>query len=88
MGADLSITTDDGDLPTHMAAQVGHHECLQALIDAGANVNVPDGGGNTPIHTALSNGHDECVRILIACKRTDLSLRNKVHLRARPHTFM
>ena len=43
----------------------GHHECAQALIDAGAAVDMVDNYGNTALMYACASGHQECAQALI-----------------------
>ena len=43
----------------------GHHECAQALINAGAAVDMVDNIGNTALIMACINDHHECARALI-----------------------
>ncbi len=40
----------------HLAAQGGHVEVMDVLLDAGADVNAPDGRGYTPLHFAICFG--------------------------------
>jgi len=51
--------------PLHFAAQAGHKQLAQSLIDNGAEINAPDPNGNTPLHLAAANGHQEmCIFLL------------------------
>jgi ankyrin repeat protein len=47
------------------AARGGCHECVEALIDAGADVNVPTPEGVTPLMIALDNDHNEVAKLLL-----------------------
>lgn len=35
-----------GFTPLHMAAQEGHEDCVEMLIERGADINVPANNGN------------------------------------------
>ena len=41
LSADVDACDRYDITPLHMAAEGGHFECLQLLLDAGANCNVP-----------------------------------------------
>ena len=49
------------------AAQNGHHEIIQLLLEKGAQVSNHDMTPNeqTPVHAAAANGHTLCVKILL-----------------------
>ena len=47
------------------AASNGHHECLAAIIDAGADVNATDYMNNSLLMYAAAGGHDRCVNVMI-----------------------
>jgi ankyrin repeat protein len=53
-----------------LAAQLGHVEILQLLLDAGEDPNRYNPKGNhghsTPLHQAVWSGHDAVVRLLVA----------------------
>ena len=52
--------------PMHIAAQAGHVECLQALLDAEAEVDVLTSPRKlTPLYFASLQGHLACVKALI-----------------------
>jgi ankyrin repeat protein len=54
---------------TALAAQLGHIEILQMLLDAGEDPNRYNPKGNhghsTPLHQAVWSGHDAVVRLLV-----------------------
>lgn len=49
--------------PLHWAAQHGHVEVVQTLIDNGADVNARDVFGRTPLHLAV--GHPRIISLLL-----------------------
>ena len=51
--------------PLHKAAERGHKEVVQLLIESGADQNVVDKRGRTSLHWAVSKGHKEVVQLLI-----------------------
>ncbi|OWF45349.1 ankyrin repeat, PH and SEC7 domain containing protein secG-like [Mizuhopecten yessoensis] len=77
-GADINAKDRFDVTALHMAAEMGHRECLQKLLDAEALCNVgtkyskqgsytafPHAGGTTPLHLAAANNHIDCVTKLI-----------------------
>ena len=43
--ADPGVKSKAGFTPLHMAAQEGHEDCVEMLIERGADVNVPANNG-------------------------------------------
>ena len=56
-----------------LACSSGHHECAQALINAGAAVDKEVKDGATALMWACDKGHHECAQALIDA-RADLEL--------------
>ena len=50
----------------HIAAEKGHKEVVQILLDKGANPNIQDEKGNTPFTLAQENGHAHVADLLAA----------------------
>jgi ankyrin repeat protein len=50
----------------HVAAQHGHLEVVEALVEKGANVDATTPSGNTPLMLAAVNGHVEVAKWLLA----------------------
>lgn len=63
----------------HIAAQEGHNEIVQILINAGANVNAINNYGSTPLHCAAEARHVEVARILIEKDGINIELANNAH---------
>jgi hypothetical protein len=65
LGADANKADSSGATPLIVAAQNGHLEIVQCLLeDLGANVNLAMDGGSTPMMVAASDGHLAVVRCL------------------------
>lgn len=63
---DVNAYNQNGDFsPLHLSAELGHVDCVEALIFHGANVNLLDRFGHSPLHNALSGLHFECAVLLI-----------------------
>jgi len=63
-GANPNGTATAGS-PLHAAAQLGHGEVCQALIQAGADLDLQDKLGETPLHKASSGGYVEVITALL-----------------------
>ncbi|KAL7917104.1 ankyrin repeat-containing domain protein [Trichoderma austrokoningii] len=66
-GAKVNAITDRQETCLHSAAEAGHHEMVQLLLQNNA---YPDlaclRGGSTPLHLATKGGHKATVRVLAA----------------------
>lgn len=67
-----SVDSNNGNRPVHIAAQNGHFETLQLLINKGADLNAQNAKGNTPIHMAVGYDYYECAMLLIEAKADPL----------------
>lgn len=54
--------------PLTYASLLGHIDCLQILIRAGAQIDLKDGGGETALHRATSENHMDCIIALLNAK--------------------
>ena len=64
-GSDVNAKNSDDWTPLHLAADKGHKEIAELLIDKGADVNAKDEDSWTPLHLAASDGHKEVVELFI-----------------------
>lgn len=63
-----------GRTALHMAADRGHAECVDLLLDRGASIDAQTHSGFTPFHIASERGHVEVLCTLLAA-RCDASLQ-------------
>jgi len=66
-----SVDPNNGNCPIHIAAQNGHSEIIQLLIDKKADLDAKNGKGNTGIHMAVGYDYFETAQILIAAGADD-----------------
>uniref|UniRef100_A0A672NFZ4 Ankyrin repeat and SOCS box containing 3 n=1 Tax=Sinocyclocheilus grahami TaxID=75366 RepID=A0A672NFZ4_SINGR len=62
----LEAVDDYGITPLFVAAQYGHHQCLEIVANAGAIVNCQANDLATPLLIAAQEGHVRCVELLLA----------------------
>ena len=55
-----------GCVALHRAAENGHLECVELLLNAAADINIQNHDKETPLHLATRNGHSSVVTLLIA----------------------
>ncbi len=51
-----------------IAAQEGHSEAVEALLEGGAAINLANIKGSTALHLAANNGHEDCVRVILEAR--------------------
>ncbi|XP_055528367.1 transient receptor potential channel pyrexia [Wyeomyia smithii] len=90
-GIDVNMLDKNGTNPIHLAADLGHIQCLQALLDcpkADPNMRVQARDKETTaLHLAADEGYLECVTLLLS-KGADVKVKNyrgftALHLAAR-----
>ncbi|XP_023020121.2 ankyrin repeat domain 61 water witch [Leptinotarsa decemlineata] len=92
-GADVGQVEDTGVSPVHLAADLGHPQCLKILLESKTfNVNTrTKEKEQTPLHLAAESGYVDCIEILLD-HRADANLSNHrdqtpLHLAARAQAF-
>ncbi|XP_071774158.2 ankyrin repeat domain 53 [Centroberyx gerrardi] len=66
-GADITVTTDAGQTPLHLAAAEGLLDCVEILVQAGADVFARDCMGHTALDLARIWCHRKVARYLKNC---------------------
>ena len=60
----INLRDDSGNLPVHVAAQVGNNLIMEQLIKCNATINATNHPSQTPLHVAAKYGHEEVFAIL------------------------
>ena len=68
-GFNINLRDDSGNLPVHVAAQVGDNLTMEQLIKSNASITATNHSNQAPLHLAAKNGHKEVFDIL---KRFDV----------------
>lgn len=67
LGANPETSVIDGATPLHAAAERGHHECIEILLNAGASACAATSPEKiTPLHLSSQEGHFKCMELLLA----------------------
>ncbi len=61
----LNVRDKLGLTPLHLAAQLGHHDCVFELASEEINTDLQDRYGRTPLHLAITGGYEKCALIII-----------------------
>lgn len=66
LGSDPGISVIDGATALHVAAERGHHHCVQILLNAGASARAETTAEKiTPLHLSSQEGHYKCMEMLL-----------------------
>ena len=67
---DVDSRDEEGECALCRAASLGHTECVEVLLDAGATTDLVSGGattqGMTPLMCGVWSGHAEAIQVLVA----------------------
>lgn len=63
----LPTTRGTGMSLLHVAAQNGHCNIIQMLVNHHVDINEQDSAGTTALHIAVRNRHDGAIRLLLQC---------------------
>ncbi|XP_050300756.1 transient receptor potential channel pyrexia [Anthonomus grandis grandis] len=76
-GADVGEVEFSGMSPIHLAAELGHAQCLKIMLETkGVNVNArTKEKDQTPLHLAAEGGNAECIDVLLN-KGADANVKN------------
>lgn len=92
-GADVGQVEHSGLSPIHLAADLGHPQCLKIMLEVkGINVNARTREKElTALHLAAEGGYVDCIEILLD-RKADANARNHrgqtaLHLAARSQAF-
>lgn len=92
-GSDVGQVEYSGMSPIHLAADLGHHQCLQIMLEIkGFNVNAKTKERQlTALHLAAEGGYYECVEVLLDKGAESNSVNHRgqtpLHLAARSQSF-
>ncbi|OQR86170.1 hypothetical protein THRCLA_10567 [Thraustotheca clavata] len=76
----INSQSKKGTTPLHLAAQQGHDEVVEMLLECGALTDTKDIGGSTPLHRAAKNGHAKVAILLLKHGANKEALDNVVCL--------
>uniref|UniRef100_A0A1A9VK18 ANK_REP_REGION domain-containing protein n=1 Tax=Glossina austeni TaxID=7395 RepID=A0A1A9VK18_GLOAU len=71
--AQVNATDQYGATPLHLAAENGHTDIVNALLNEGADVNAKAVIDITPLLFAAQNGHEGVVKVLLTAKEIDVN---------------
>jgi ankyrin repeat protein len=64
LGADINVTSANGQTPLYFACAWGHTEIVKLLLDNGAVINITNEYGFTLLGIACKNGNKDIVNLL------------------------
>ncbi|RYP70200.1 hypothetical protein DL771_005587 [Monosporascus sp. 5C6A] len=67
-----------GQTPLSWAAEKGHKEIVQLLLDKGAEIDAKDSNSRTPLSWAAEKGHKEIVQLLLD-KGAEIDSKDKIY---------
>ena len=62
--SNINAKNKEGMMAIHLAAMMGHTDCVKELLKKGANINAPGRFRMTPLIFAAAYGHLDCVKYL------------------------
>lgn len=65
-GSEVNVENVGGNIPLHVAAGSGQHDCMVLLINAGSKIDYVNKDGKTPADCAKEGKHYECIKVLNA----------------------
>jgi ankyrin repeat protein len=78
-----ATTTNGGRTALHQAAECGHTEVVQILLEKGANADTRDTDGYSPLYSAARNGFEQIAKMLLVHK-ADPDIINTTGTNRRP----
>jgi len=82
LGHGPKLQTLRGQTPLHSAAEGGHAEVTQLLLEAGADAAITTAQGRTALHMAAMAGHSQVVQRLLAAKPEVIGITDVEGMRA------
>ena len=74
-GANVSVSSNNGTTPLHLAAVNVTDDAAKALVKAGADINARDNNGNTPLLLACKRSGEKRVRWFLRAG-ADFNIKN------------
>ena len=76
-GADVYLSSRDGNTPLIQASADGHISVVKKLVERGARLDAPQKDGQTPFITAAKNGHPNIAEYLLSVQWNITSSKGK-----------
>jgi ankyrin repeat protein len=71
-GEDITQTVPEGTTLLHLAAEKGHADVVELLIQKGAALNAENSQGDTPLDVAINHGQKKAANII-----TEMAIERK-----------